>query len=57
MSKAKTAAQIAAKAARHAVANPTEQNLKTAHAKLQAAQAEGATDAEFQAAAAQQRRA
>lgn len=46
-----TAAQMAAEAARHAVANPTMQNLQTAHAMLQGAKAEGATNDQFKAAA------
>ncbi|WP_327307973.1 hypothetical protein OG730_34875 [Streptomyces sp. NBC_01298] len=46
-----TAAAIAAEAARHAIENPSLQNLQTAHAMLQGAQAEGATNDEFKAAA------
>lgn len=51
MSDTQTAAQIAAEAARHAVAEPTMQNLQAAHAMMLGAQAEGATTDQFTAAA------
>lgn len=51
-----TAAKVAAAAARHAVKNPTAQNVAAAHGLLQDAKRAGATDDELAAAGINARR-